>query len=71
MKEAYKFGYRKLIGIESSQKAIDNIKPICHKLKVKINNNKLTFPDNKVYSDENYTNVFVALDVIEHFPYQI
>ena len=68
LKEAFKFGYRKLIGIESSQKAIDDIEPICDKLKVEIKNNKLSFSNKKIYSNEHDTNVFAALDVIEHFP---
>lgn len=67
LKEAYEFGYQKLIGIESSKKALDNTEKFFKKMQVKFNNNKLIFSENIIDEDNSNEKIFVAYDVIGLF----
>ena len=67
LKEAYKFGYQKLIGIESSQKALDNQEKFFKKIQVKFEKNKLIFSKNIMNENKADKRIFVANDVIGVF----
>ena len=57
LKEANKFGYQKLVGIESSKKALDNAETFLKKVQVEYDSNKLIFSGNILdedNSDERY-----------------
>ena len=57
-------GYQKLIGIESSKKALDNKEKFFKKMQVKFNNNKLIFSENIIDEDKNKLGLsYVNFDV--------
>ena len=68
LREALGKGYEKLIGVESSEKAIKDLQNIFTMIKVDLKKDDLVF--NKKFKNikESAHIVLFALDVIEHFP---
>ena len=67
LKEAYKFGFHKLVGIESSKKAIEISETFFKKVQVVFDKNKLIFEKNILEEDNSEERIFVALDVLGLF----
>lgn len=67
LKEAYKFGYRNLIGIESSKKALNNAETFFKKVQIKFNNKKLICSKNIIDKYKSDERIFAAYDVIGLF----
>lgn len=68
LKEAHKFSYKSLVGVESSKKAIKNLGSTFYMIRVKFDQNKINFVNKFNFVNKSYIQIFAALDVIEHFP---
>ena len=67
LKEAYNFGYKNLIGVESSNKSINSLGLIFEMIKVEFKENNIIFNPNSLNIKNSNLRVLAALDVVEHF----
>lgn len=67
LKEAYNMGYKKLVGVESSKKSINNLGSIFEMIKVEFKENNIIFKPNPLTLKNSNLRFLAALDVVEHF----